>query len=130
MLICKMAYGAKATNTALLLKNNSITPNRTLSPFQQFFGKRKRIILSLIQKFDEMCSTTYKENIHRAKLANGGTPGIWVSYADGHPTSSYQVLSNNTKKIMLTQDMTFLKKSYRDYSKVEKPVLVTISYEG
>ena len=32
---------AEATNTATLLENNLITPNRILSPFQQFFGKGK-----------------------------------------------------------------------------------------
>ena len=32
--------------------------------------------------------------------------------------------------IFLTQDMNFLQKSYGEYSKVEKPVLVTMSYEG
>ena len=30
---------AEAANTAMLLENNPITPNRTLSPFQQFFEK-------------------------------------------------------------------------------------------
>ena len=32
---------AEAANTAMLLENNLITPNRTLSPFQHFFGKGK-----------------------------------------------------------------------------------------
>ena len=39
---------AKAANTAMLLKNNLITSNRTLSPFQQFFRKGKRSILTLM----------------------------------------------------------------------------------
>ena len=49
---------AEAAHTAMLLKSNLLTPNRTLSPFQHFFGKRKRRILSLMQKFGEMCITT------------------------------------------------------------------------
>ena len=34
------------------------------------------------------------------------------------------------KKNILTQDMTFLQKSYGEYTKVDKPVVVTMSYEG
>ena len=30
----------------------------------------------------------------------------------------------------MTQDVTFLQKSYGKYTKIEKPVLVTMSYEG
>ena len=45
---------AKAANIATLLKNNLITPNRTISPFQQFFGKGKKSILTLMQKFGEI----------------------------------------------------------------------------
>ena len=41
----------KATNTATLHENNLVTPNKDLSPFQQYFGKEKRSILSLIQNF-------------------------------------------------------------------------------
>ena len=32
--------------------------------------------------------------------------------------------------IILTWDVTFLQKSYGEYTKVEKSVLVTMSYEG
>ena len=34
----------EAPNTATLLKNSILTPNRVLSPFQQFFGKGQRRI--------------------------------------------------------------------------------------
>ena len=44
-------------------------------------------------------------------LANNGTPGIWVGYAEGHLTETYWDFNPKTKKI-LTQDMTFLQKSY------------------
>ena len=80
---------AEAANTAMFLKNNVITPNRTLIPFQQFFGKGNKSVLTSIQKFGEICITTYKDNIQRAKLANHRTPGIWVSYTENHPTGIF-----------------------------------------
>ena len=47
-----------------------------------------------------------------------------------HPTGTYQVFSPKTKTNIFIKDVTFLQKSYGDFSKVEKPVLVTRSYEG
>ena len=77
-----------------------------------------------------MCITTYRDNAHWVKLANWGTAGIWVSYAKGHPTSTYQVFDPRTKTIILTQDVTFLQMLYGEYSKDEITVLVAMSYEG
>ena len=39
----------EAANTATILENNLITPTRTLSPFQQFFGKGKQNVLLSMQ---------------------------------------------------------------------------------
>ena len=114
----------------MLLENNLITPNSTLSPFQRFFGKGKKNDLTLMQKFDEMCIATYKDNSHQAKLANCLTPGVWVGYAKNHPASTYWIFNRKTKKNFLTRDVTFLQKSYSEYTKVEKPAVLTMSYEG
>ena len=64
-------------------------PNRNLGTFHQFFGKEKRSILSLMQKFGEMCISTYRDNTHWAKLANQSIPCIWVGCMEGHPTCTY-----------------------------------------
>ena len=61
---------AKANSTAVILKNNLITPNRDLTPFQQFLEKEKRSILASVQKFGEICITMYRDNSHGPKLAN------------------------------------------------------------
>ena len=83
-----------------------------------------------MQKFGEMCIPTFKDDTHWAKLANHKTPGIWVGYAKNHPPGTYQMFNPKTKWIILTQDVTFLQKSYGEYSKVEKPVILNKSYEG
>ena len=82
-----------------------------------------------MQKFGEMCIATFKDKAHWAKLANQGTPSIWVGYAKNHPTG-YRIFNTKTKQIILTRDVTFLRKSYGEYSKVEKPVVLNTSYEG
>ena len=41
---------AKAVNTAMILKNHQVTPNRILSPFQQFFRKGKKFVFPFGEK--------------------------------------------------------------------------------
>ena len=89
---------AEAANTATFLKNQLITPNRNLSPFQQFFGKEKNSVLILMRKFGEICIITYKDNTHLAKLANRGIPRNWVGHAEIHPTGTYWVFNPKSKK--------------------------------
>ena len=50
-----------------------------------------------MQKFGEMCVDTLMDNTHQAKLANQGSPGIWVGYTKNHPTSTYQIFNPKTK---------------------------------
>ena len=55
----------EAANTAMLLKINLLTPNRTLSTFQHFFCKGTKLVLTLMQKFGEVYATN-KNNTHWA----------------------------------------------------------------
>ena len=93
------SLSAEAANTAMFLENHLTTPNRTLNPFQQFFGKGKPNVLTSMQKVGEMCIATFKDNPHRAKLANHRIPCIWVVYAENHPTSTYQIFNPKTKRL-------------------------------
>ena len=83
-----------------------------------------------MQKFGEMYISTYRDNMHQAKLANQHAPDIWVGFTEGHPTGIYQIFNPETKTVILTNNVTFLQKSCWDYIKVKKRVLVTTSYEG
>ena len=77
-----------------------------------------------------MCIAAFKDITHRTKLANRGTPGIWVGYAEIHPTGTYHIFNPKIKRIILTCNVTFLNKSYGEYNKVEKPTILKTSYEG
>ena len=128
---CSMVENLLPTNKAVFgQKLRTLPCSSRTSPFQQFFGKGKKSVLALMQKFGEMCITTFKDNTHWAKLANRGTPGIRVSYAENHPAGTYQIFNPKNKKNILTWDVTFLQKSYGEYTKVEKTVVLTTSYEG
>ena len=95
----------------------------TLSTFQQFLGEGKKHALTLMQKFGEMCIATYMDKTHWAKLANCGTPDIWVGYTGNHPTGTYRIFNTKSKNIILTQDVIFLQKFYSEYTQVDKPVV-------
>ena len=61
-----------------------------------------------MQKFVEICINTHHDNSHQAKLANHCTPGISVSFAEGHPLGPYH------GKNSLTKDRTFLDSSMKN----------------
>ena len=63
----------EAAKTATLLENDLFTPTRDLRPFQQFFGKGKKSILTWVPQYNEMCKSTHHDNSHWTKLANQGT---------------------------------------------------------
>ena len=65
--LCSSVW-AEAANTAMFLENHLSTPNRSVNPFQQFFGKGKSNILKSMLKFGEMCIATFKDNSHWAYL--------------------------------------------------------------
>ena len=70
------------------------------------------------------------DDSHNAKLANGGTLGIWVGFAEGHPIDSYHVLNHKTHEIKLTKGINFLDKSHGEWNIVEKLTVVLMSYDG
>ena len=117
MLIFKMAQGPK-------LSKKKPKPISTI----YWEGKEKHPVFNA--KNGEKCITTYRDNMHWAKLAYHGVPGIWIGYAEGHPTGTYWVINRKTRKIILTRELTFLQKLYGEYSKIVKSVLVTMSCEG
>ena len=69
----------------------------------------------------------YWDYLHQFKLANRGTPGIWVGFAKGHPVHTYHVNTPKTKKLV-NQRHDF--PTHGDWSKVDKPVMVPTGYEG
>ena len=96
----KTGYGLKLPRPPCFLRIISSFPNKAISPFQQFLGKGKRNILSLVQEFGNMCITTYRDNAHQAKLANWAVSGLWVEFAEGCPADTYQVFNHKIKQII------------------------------
>ena len=50
-----------------------------------------------MQKLSEICITTYKDNSHKDKVVNHGTPNFWVNFADGCPVNTNHVYNPKIK---------------------------------
>ena len=78
-----------------------------------------------MQKFGEMCITTYGDNTHQAKLANQGTLLVYgLAKQNIIPPVHIGFLPQDKK------DYFEPGHNFCEYTKVEKPVLVKTSYEG
>ena len=51
-----------------------------------------------MQKFGEVCITTYHDNAHWAKLASQGVISRWVGFAECHQVGPYIVYSAKMRK--------------------------------
>ena len=89
------------------------------------FWEGKRSILISLQKFPEMCSMTYHENKHRAKLSKRGTMNIWKGYADGHQFGTFCMLHPKICKISLTNEH----KSYDELDEIENLLFKQIPHK-
>ena len=68
-----------------------------LKPISKFFWEGKKCP-NFDAKVGEICIITYKDNANWAKLVNCGILGIWLGYAENHPTGTYRIV-NLQKKI-------------------------------
>jgi hypothetical protein len=112
-------FWAEAANTATVLDNILLTNNRDSSPFQQFFGKRIKSIVSIsTRKFGEMV-VVYQNNKMAAKIKDRGTTCIWLGYAADHAAGTYRVYNPQTKQVIFTRDVQLLNQTYGEYHKAK-----------
>ena len=57
------------------------------------------------------------QTIHKAKIGDRGILCFFVGYADNHSGSTFWLLNANTHCPILSRDVTFLNKSYGDWTK-------------
>ena len=107
----------EAANTATFIENHLTTPNRSMNPFQQFLGR------------ENQTSSSQCKNLVKYTLSLSRTTPTGLNY----PIIALQVFgldmlktiplvhtgffNPKTKCIILTWDVTFLNKSYGEYSK-------------
>ena len=77
-----------------------------------------------------MVVVTNQEKI-KAKLADCRKTCMWLGYARNHAAGTYHVLNLKTRKIIITRDVIFLRKSYGDWAndKIQEEPSPTSKYD-
>ena len=121
---------AEAANFVTDLNSILVTDRRNETPFQIFFGKGFRSQIDSTKIFGEMVIVTNREKI-KAKLADRGKTCMWLGYARNHPAGTYRVLNLMTRKVIITRDVLFLRKSYGDWAndKIQENTSPTSNYD-
>ena len=63
------------------------------------------------------------------KMQNQGKHCIWLGFADNHASKCYRLLNPETKRILISRDVTFLNKPYGDWENVKDPAIVPLTAE-
>ena len=116
----KKRLWAEAANTATDMDNILVKQGKNESSFQQFFGKGvKSLVPNSFQKFGEMAVITNQQKI-KAKLDDRGKTCIWLGYAKDHAVGTHRIYNPNTRKVILTRDVVFLRQSFGQYVSKDK----------
>jgi hypothetical protein len=83
-----------------------------ICPYQLLFGNTPRLPESL-RSFGEIGVVTTKKDI-QGKLANRGTPCIFMGYSINHVHDVYRMLNIVTKKIINSREIVCMNKVYKD----------------
>lgn len=107
---------AEAVNTATKLENLLVTPRKKTSTFSEFHSGKSITPIKNLHKFGKMC-VAKDQTVHKAKIGDRGILCFFVEYADNHSGSTFWLLNANTHCPILSRDVTFLNKSYEDWTK-------------
>eukprot|EP01083_Nonionella_stella_P004795 13981_1 len=105
----------EAANTATQLDNILVPNGKSINSFQQFFGKGIKSPVNSTKVFGEMCVVSDRRKI-KAKFDDRGKTGIWLGYAEGHAVGTYRVYNPETKKVILSRDVTFIHAEHENKS--------------
>ena len=82
----------------------------TITPFKCWF-KKEAPFANYLHMFREAVSVTICSNI-RNKAKDRGFTGVFVGYEFNHPPDTYRVWKPNTNHVILTRDVTYLKRMF------------------
>ena len=118
---------AECAQLATHYGNILVTRERSVSPHMSLFGKTPRCLNDL-KIFGEMGVVTTKNNI-QGKLEDRGKVCMFVGYPPSHACDVYKMFNLETKRIILSRDITWLKKTYGEWNLKGQAVENTIEDE-
>ncbi len=117
---------AEASQTATVLQNNLVSQQGAMIPYHQFFGKGRKNILDRVQRFGEICIVANRVAVMN-KMQNRGKHCIWLGFSENHSSKCYRLLNPETKRVLISRDVTFLDKSFGDWANVKDSAIVPLA---
>ncbi len=84
--------------------------------------------MDAVQRFGEICIVANWVAIMN-KMQNRGKHCIWLGFADNHASKCYRLLNPETKQVVISRDVTFLDRSFGDWTNVKEPAIVPLTTE-
>jgi Reverse transcriptase (RNA-dependent DNA polymerase) len=106
---------AECERNKTFLSNKTALKSREMCPDQLMFGSKPKLPSSL-KIFGEMSVVTTKDEI-QSKLKNRVMTYMFVGYSVDHANDVYWMLNLKTKRIINTRYVSWLKRSYKTWSK-------------
>ena len=114
---------AEAANTATVLDTTLAKKGRNQSSFQQFFGKGESGTVPNFSKIFGEKVIIANRNKLKSKLEPRGKQCLWLGYADLHSKDTHRIYNPETRSLILSRDVTFLRKDSK-YSEVSETIVI------
>ena len=103
---------AEAAKFATDVENQLLSIKNKISPFKAF--KLEMAKPENYKQFGEVDIVKFTPNI-KSKLKNRGTPVIYLNRAEAHAADVCRVLKLDTKKPIVTRDLTWLNQTFGEF---------------
>ena len=110
----KQLLWCEAANTTTDFDNFYATEGSSLGSATKFWGKGYKSLIDSPKNFGEACIVTDTTKI-KAKLSDRGKVCMWMGYARDHKAGTYRLYNPTTRKIIMSRDVIFLRKSTKEY---------------
>ena len=113
----KTKLWAECVRTATILDGFLVEKSKDNCKYELFYGRKSELIPHL-RSFGEIGIVfDYKGKKMRKKMEDRGFAAIFVGYAPDHAGDVYRMYNPVTNRVIVTRDVKFLGKYYRDWKK-------------
>jgi len=110
---------AECAQTSTVQENVFVTKSKPISSYEQFYGKEMPG-MRYMKRFGEIGIVNYgaSANKMKPKHLNRGRACLHLGRATNRPKDTYKFLNLETKKVIMSRDVTWIDMVYGDYQKL------------
>ena len=111
----KKRLWTEAAQTVTMLDNITVKQNENQSPYEKFYNEKSKIINEL-RTFGEVGVVKQMKDSIKTKLSGRGKCMLFIGYSLSHGTKVYRMYNIETNKLVISQDIVWLNKSYGEWN--------------